>query len=38
MAGAVAAPCTIESAPRASRDTDEFVMSSLISLGWQPGF
>lgn len=38
MADAIVTPCTVESAPRASRDTDEFVMPSLISLWWQPGF
>ena len=37
MAGAVAAPCTIESAPRASRDMDESVIPSLVSLGKHPG-
>lgn len=35
MAGAVPAPCTVESGPRAGRDAEEFVMPSLISLGRQ---
>jgi hypothetical protein len=38
MAGAVPAPCTVESGPRAGRDAEGFVMPSLISLGRQPGF
>lgn len=38
MAGAIAAFCTIESVPRASRDTGESVTSSLTLLGRQPGF